>query len=179
MRKNFYRLITGVLLAGWMIVIFQFSAQPAVKSSKMSGTVAYGVVIKCNELFDLGFAEEDLQRYTINIEHLVRKAAHMAEYAVCGNLMFACMAGYWKRSGKLYLAALAATFLYAATDEFHQLYVAGRAGQFGDVCIDTAGAAIGLLALYFVLRCKESIAKKRSLHYKESEAQALRYKRKR
>ena len=35
--------------------------------------------------------------------------------------------------------------LYAVTDEFHQLFVPGRSGQFSDVVLDSAGALAGLL----------------------------------
>ena len=36
---------------------------------------------------------------------------------------------------------------YAATDEFHQLFVPGRSGQISDVVLDSAGALAGLLIL--------------------------------
>lgn len=38
--------------------------------------------------------------------------------------------------------------LYAASDEFHQLFVASREGTVRDMLIDTAGGAAGLLALW-------------------------------
>ncbi len=41
------------------------------------------------------------------------------------------------------LAAFAFSTLYAASDEFHQLFVPGRAGLFTDVAIDSCGAALG------------------------------------
>ena len=34
--------------------------------------------------------------------------------------------------------------VYAASDEIHQLYVPGRAGQFRDVLIDSAGVLLGI-----------------------------------
>ena len=36
---------------------------------------------------------------------------------------------------------------YAATDEFHQLFVPGRSGQISDVILDSAGAALGVLLM--------------------------------
>ena len=42
------------------------------------------------------------------------------------------------------------TFLYACTDEFHQLFVPGRAGRFTDVLIDTTGGIIMLLFIALV-----------------------------
>ena len=42
-------------------------------------------------------------------------------------------------------------FLYACSDEFHQLFVPDRAGLFTDVLVDTAGAVIALLVLQGIL----------------------------
>jgi VanZ family protein len=41
--------------------------------------------------------------------------------------------------------------LYAASDEFHQLFVDGRAGMLSDVLLDTCGVAVGSLVLTFLL----------------------------
>ena len=52
---------------------------------------------------------------------------------------------YLRTLRKAALLAWTCATLYAATDEFHQLFVPGRAGLFTDVLIDATGAAIGLL----------------------------------
>jgi VanZ family protein len=68
----------------------------------------------------------------------VRKAAHMTEFTVfyC-SLLLTFYA--WKLSGKkVFLLSLGITFLYACSDELHQLFVSGRACRFTDVCIDCA-----------------------------------------
>lgn len=41
--------------------------------------------------------------------------------------------------------ALVICFLYSCTDEFHQLFSAGRTASFGDCLIDTFGATAGIL----------------------------------
>lgn len=46
---------------------------------------------------------------------------------------------------------LSLCFFYACSDEFHQLFVPGRSGEFRDVCIDLLGSCIGLL-LFFLLK---------------------------
>lgn len=152
MKKILYRLVTGLLLAGWMCTIFSFSAQPAVESDKVSGSVAYQVVEAFDRIFHIGLPEEEMERYAQNINYPVRKAAHMTEYAILGLLSFSCLAGYRKRDGRTFFLALGIAACYAVTDEVHQLYVPGRAGRFSDVCIDTAGAALGLFILYFILK---------------------------
>ena len=52
---------------------------------------------------------------------------------------------------------------YAATDEFHQLFVPGRSGQVSDVILDSAGAAIGVLIMTGIewLRVRKMAQKKK------------------
>ena len=53
-------------------------------------------------------------------------------------------AAYLRTLRRAALVAWGAATLYAATDEFHQLFVPGRAGLPTDVLIDATGAALGL-----------------------------------
>ena len=43
------------------------------------------------------------------------------------------------------------SFLYACTDEIHQIFVPGRSAQFRDVLIDTLGASFGCLLIHALL----------------------------
>jgi len=75
----------------------------------------------------------------------VRKCAHFTEYLVLGGsamLMFSEV----RLSGLLAWAVGAA---YAVTDEFHQLFVAGRSCEVRDMCIDAAGVLCGVLVIAF------------------------------
>jgi len=56
----------------------------------------------------------------------------------------------WRWSEALLAFTVAA--LYAASAEFHQSFVPHREARFGDVLIDSAGAAIGLLCLWLLGR---------------------------
>ncbi len=51
--------------------------------------------------------------------------------------------------------ACAVAAAYAVTDEIHQAFVPGRQAQVGDVLIDTAGAALGIAALWLYGRRKK------------------------
>ena len=81
---------------------------------------------------------------------LVRKAAHLTEYAILGLLTFrAIRLSQPPRSQRrpgwaIGLATLLVAGTYAATDEFHQSLVPGRTPAVTDVLIDSCGAAIGL-----------------------------------
>ena len=145
MNKTVMRMIFGITLAGWMLTIFLFSNQPATESSEISGTTA-----------------DQIGNIAGNIEYPIRKAAHMTEYAILGWLAFAFFCSFEMRPKIRYIAALGFSFCYASTDEFHQLFIPGRSGQFTDVCIDTAGAAIGLLLLAILIKIGRSHCTKRA-----------------
>lgn len=44
------------------------------------------------------------------------------------------------------------SFLYACTDELHQIFVPGRSAQFRDVLIDTLGASFGAIITYLIIK---------------------------
>jgi VanZ family protein len=77
-------------------------------------------------------------------DEVLRKGAHTLEYAILALLL--------RRALRADLPALAVAVAYAATDEFHQSFVAGRHGTPIDVAIDGVGAALGLLALLHARR---------------------------
>jgi len=68
---------------------------------------------------------------------VLRKGAHIAEYAILGSLLYRAL-------GREALA-LAVGIAYAATDEFHQRFVHGRHSSPVDVAIDAIGLALGML----------------------------------
>jgi VanZ family protein len=68
---------------------------------------------------------------------ILRKGAHVTEYAVLGALLYRAL-------GREPLA-LAVGIAYAATDELHQYFVRGRHASPVDVAIDAVGLAAGML----------------------------------
>ena len=44
------------------------------------------------------------------------------------------------------------SFLYACTDEIHQIFVPGRSAQFRDILIDTFGASFGAIITYLIIK---------------------------
>ena len=68
---------------------------------------------------------------------VLRKCAHVTEYAVLGVLLYRAL----EREAPVLAAGLA----YAATDELHQHFVRGRHASPVDVAIDGAGVALGML----------------------------------
>src|SRR6184192_1337990 len=68
---------------------------------------------------------------------VLRKGAHVTEYAVLGALLYRAL-------GREAIA-LAAGIVYASTDELHQHFVQGRHASPVDVAIDAVGVALGML----------------------------------
>ncbi|MCM1256470.1 MAG: VanZ family protein [Roseburia sp.] len=135
----------------WMALIFRYSGQRAQVSSELSGSLSYRLAGRVSEWFSLGLGEETLMHYGEIWEHPLRKAAHMTEYAILSALFFGNFYQYTTTYQRKYFLAWICATCYAATDEFHQLFVEGRSGQITDVCIDSAGAFVGLCFVYLVL----------------------------
>jgi VanZ family protein len=68
---------------------------------------------------------------------VLRKGAHVTEYAILGALLYRALA--------VEALALAIGIAYAATDELHQHFVRGRHSSPIDVGIDAVGVALGML----------------------------------
>jgi VanZ family protein len=76
---------------------------------------------------------------------IFKKGSHFVVYAVLAVLFSRALPpgrGAWALSWVL-------TVLYAASDEWHQSFVPGRHPQGTDILIDAAGAATGLLILWW------------------------------
>jgi len=97
------------------------------------------------------------------IHHLFRKTGHLTEYALLALLLWRAIHQSRKNNRQPLVApkrseggwrwdeaglSLALVFLYAASDELHQVFVALRTALVSDVCLDTSGGAIGLLLLW-------------------------------
>jgi VanZ family protein len=79
------------------------------------------------------------------------KALHLGAYAALGLLFVRAFLGEGAGWLTAVLLAFLATSAYGASDEWHQLFTAGRQSAVGDWIADTLGGAIGI-ATYGVLR---------------------------
>lgn len=139
------KLILWILIFVWMITIFMFSAQNGDESSELS----QGFL----RTFILRFTPDNISEDIVNMmEYIIRKCAHMTEYAVFGILVFYQIKLYrlFEKEWNRIVMAVICVMIYASTDEIHQLFVGGRSGRFTDVLIDTAGGFIGIMAAAFI-----------------------------
>jgi VanZ family protein len=79
---------------------------------------------------------------------VLRKAAHVAEFAVLGALLYRALSVSGQPFGNGRAAAWAwlVGAAYAASDELHQHFVPGRQASALDLAIDAAGVAVGAVA---------------------------------
>lgn len=144
--------IAGIMVIIWMAVIFFFSSQPGAESTKTSDTASYQIIEWQNYLFHQKKSEAELRAQIETMGLVVRKIAHMSEYALLTLLLAFYLSCYSFSRRDWLLLAWGITVLYAVSDEIHQLFVPGRAGKITDVCIDSVGAGIGVLLICLLLK---------------------------
>ena len=122
------RLLAWLPALAWAGLIFGLSAQP-----------------------NLRFAED------ASLDFVVRKAGHMGVFGILALLVWRALAmtTAWRRP-RTWLVALGAAVLYAATDELHQGFVAGRHPSPVDVGIDATGAVLAIALVLALARASAS-----------------------
>jgi len=81
---------------------------------------------------------------------ILRKGAHIFEFgALCGLLYLAWKNTIKMTAVKFFVLVSGFSLLYAASDEFHQTFVANRDGNIRDILIDAAGI---FLVTFYILK---------------------------
>lgn len=149
MEKN-KKYFKWILVIAWMIIIFLFSNEPAVASDKNS---RFAIDILDSLGIDFNSAFGELANF------ILRKTAHFMEYFILYLLVFNALKKNFSLKKGL-IISLIITFLYACSDEVHQLFVLGREGRFTDVLIDTLGGTFALILITIYNSFKEKDNKK-------------------
>ena len=150
----------ALLTIFWMGVIYSLSATPSEESNNKSTKIVREVVEPVYENTNIK------NKYTLNdliknANKVFRKFAHASVYLVLSILLNILI--YLIIKHRLYfynLLSIIICFLYACSDEIHQLFVTGRTGQFIDVLIDTLGALIGCLIFNIIYKIIKNTQKK-------------------
>lgn len=143
------RCVIAVLLLCHLCLIFHYSNEAAAQSDRTSMSFIETLLQTIHPSF-ASLPEEARQTRVQSLQKLVRTLAHMAEFALLGVLVCAWVLTFSVRK-RWQLAGLAFCACYAVSDEIHQLFVPGRTFQWGDIAVDTIGAALGMAA--FLLVC--------------------------
>lgn len=91
------------------------------------------------------FAPEVSDATIATVQLVVRKCAHLTEYAILAALLYRALGQQVERSLFAVLIAFVVSAIAAALDEFHQSFVGSRTGTPWDVLIDCTGAIFGLM----------------------------------
>lgn len=143
------RIVKLILIVCWMGLIFLFSNDTGVSSTKKSD----GFIIRMIEtVLRRDLQNDEKNKWTTYLVKPVRKGAHFGVYFVLGILIFNFICEFVPVGYKSILLAIGISFLYACSDEVHQMFVSGRSGQISDVFLDTVGASVGILLFSVIVR---------------------------
>ena len=127
-----------------LLLIFCFSSQSGEESSHLSG----GLIEFLESLTHIPLSSEI-------VSFMIRKLAHFTEYAILGILTMNLGKQYGSIHKKQFFFILLFCVFYAFTDEFHQIFIANRSGNFWDVSIDSLGSFFGMIS--YLLFSKKQI----------------------
>jgi VanZ family protein len=145
------KIIYGLLIILWMMVIFNFSNSNGISSDSLSRKLINKIVLVYEDITD---SDVDNEYYMDKLDYPVRKLAHFTEYAILGFLTVNFCLSFNMLYAYIFSALIC--FLYAMSDEFHQLFVTGRSGQFKDVLIDTFGSITMIFIINLLNKVKNN-----------------------
>ncbi len=128
-----YFLISLIIVLSLLVLIFYLSHQSGEDSSQTSGW--FTALLN----FLLPFEAN---------EAVIRTLAHFSEFACLSFFVNNLLVSYKKRLCPVISCVL--SFLYAITDEIHQIFIPGRACQLQDMLVDLAGIISGMLVFVVI-----------------------------
>ncbi|MHC1749567.1 MAG: VanZ family protein [Cellulosilyticaceae bacterium] len=152
----------GIVLL-WMMIIFNFSGQPAHVSNNVSLDVAAKLINTVPSTKTL--SQQQKTHITQKINHYVRKSAHGIIYFVLAIFVMLAISTHYKTWQQRWSWAIFIGISYAITDEIHQLFVIGRGCQVKDIIIDSVGVMSGIFISTLIIKGLDNFKKK---FYKDS-----------
>ena len=131
--------IAWALVVLWAVAIFAVSAKSGLE---LDGTGPIAQVKRW-----LANVLSDAMGYPVDVSPI----GHFSEYLVFGALLANALRHRLEPGGAA-IASVCVVAVYAVTDEFHQLFVPGRACDPMDWLVDVCAAAIAALIAWLVLR---------------------------
>lgn len=145
--KKYIKLLLVLIV---MITIFVFSNDTSMASTKKSDRL----IINTSELIlNRKLTKKEKELYTSKYVVIVRKTAHFTLYFLLGLFFISFLREFDLNNKKLLLYTILFVFVYACSDEIHQLFIYERSGEIIDVLIDTLGGTTSS-SIYVLLRRK-------------------------
>lgn len=149
MKEKLKKIIPWLLVLLGMLIIFLFSNMNTYESNSKSEYIISIIIERTNTLanqigiIDNQFDKEEIKDLTIFLNKPLRKCMHATVYLILSILILFALSRSNKKISHPIKLTIIICFLYAITDEFHQIFIQGRTPQITDVLIDTFGAIIG------------------------------------
>ena len=147
MKKN--KIILLIVVIFWMGIIFAFSNQNAKNSQNLSDKVTSKIIDVSCKILKKEITPERKLELTKKVRFFIRKTAHFSLYFVLAILTFILLDKFEIKNKILFTLLLC--FIYACSDELHQLFINERTAKILDVLIDMVGSFFGL-GVYLLLR---------------------------
>ena len=142
--KNYINIVLIIL---WMLVIFNFSNQKGSSSSGLSDKI----IIKIAEIITQEkLNEPEKEKITTKYRFIIRKTTHFITYFILGILTIVLITDLYNFNKITFFSTILFNFLYACSDEIHQLFINGRNGSFSDVILDTVGALTSISLVFLI-----------------------------
>ena len=149
MIKNILRIVFLLLTITTCVIIFSYSAQDGTKSKSTSEKVARQIIETYPKTKKL--QKEEKEQLVKKNQKLIRKTAHVAEYAILGFFLLGFIGTYDMETKTKLLIVLSFCIIFATSDEIHQGIVGGgRAMRMSDVLLDTAGSILGIVPMTLI-----------------------------
>lgn len=132
------RTLLAILIILNMALIFHFSAQNANKSTQTSNKVGISFTNGVGQAYD-DKPPAEKENFHNHFMPILRKCAHAIEFGTLASLVYFLLLTWKGGIVRKYFIAVGFAVLYAASDEFHQYFVDGRAMSIKDVGIDSIG----------------------------------------
>lgn len=137
------RIIFFVLAIAVMVTIFVLSSQNAEKSSNTSKGLTKVAVKIIDSEYEIRPPAVQKALWK-KASFIVRKLAHFSIYMALG-FCISCAVGKRRLLSAASFGVVAFGFLYALSDELHQMASEGRSCELRDMMIDTGGVLVGML----------------------------------
>lgn len=141
--KTIVRIITLLLMGIVVITIFNFSEQAGSESRALSRKVSRAIIDILPKYKDKN--ESEKSTLVLKSQAIIRKVAHVTEYTMLGIVATFFLSTFNMSKKVRVLIVLMIGFVYAISDEIHQIFTPNRTPMVTDVFIDTSGVILGIV----------------------------------
>ena len=146
------KIIKIILVIVWMGVIFSFSNEEATGSDKLS----HNFIVRITKVVVGKKYNAKIEQKAMSYVTIVRKTAHAFIYFVLAVLSFSLFKEYFGITSKTIIYTVFLCLCYSISDEFHQMFIAGRSGELRDVLIDCSSAILATFLCYKITAIRKN-----------------------